>query len=219
MKGGSSMTLRKGFLGAVLFLFLMSSLTGCSLHHGTTQEEIEQKENPVLWKKTADLEAQNQLRQEAEAALNARFANVEGSLVRIDKSLKHMEGQTRRLIVALKDDTTQLNERVKRLEESAVTARKDEAATKVGQVSIKVLSGTGKRASAEKMVERLFGLGYRVDRIDMAPRKTFKENVVFYRESHGQTAKEMAHSLGSGTVAKPMTWSSRYGLIVVSAMP
>lgn len=255
------MTLRKGLLTTVIFLFLISSLTGCSLLRyidGSTQEEIEQKGNPVLWKKTADLEAQNQLRHAADVDLSNRITNLQGSLSKVETSLKQMEvnvGQitaglpmeetygatpstsakkgiltalrddttqvnTRKkgILATLRDDTAQMNERVKRLEENGAAIREDIETIKTTVLPIKVLSGTGKRASATKMTMRLSKLGYRVDRIDLASRKTYKQNVVFFRESYRESAAKLATRIGGGTVAKPMTWRSQYGIIVVSAM-
>jgi len=237
------MTLRKGLLATVIFLFLISSLAGCGLMRyidGSTQEEIEQKGNPVLWKKTADLESQNQLRQAADVDLSNRINNLQGSLSKVETSLKQMEvnvgqitaglpmeetsGATpsasakKGILAALRDDTTQVNERVKRLEENGATLRENLETIKTAVLPIKVLSGTGKRASARKMALRLSKLGYRVDRIDLASRKTYKQNVVFFRESYREAAAKLATRVGGGTVAKPMTWRSQYGIIVVSAM-
>lgn len=237
------MTFRKALFTTAILLFLMSSLAGCSLLRyidGSTQEEIEQKGNPVLWKKTADLEGQNKLRQETEAELSNRINNLQGSLSKVETSLKQMEvnvGQItaglpmeetfgaasssaakKGVLAALRDDTAQVNERVKRLEENDAALREDIETIKTSVLPIKVLSGTGKRASARKMALRLSKLGYRVDRIDLASRKTYKQNVVFFRESYREAAAKLAARIGGGTVAKPMTWRSQYGIIVVSAM-
>ncbi|MCX5828229.1 MAG: LytR C-terminal domain-containing protein [Deltaproteobacteria bacterium] len=237
------MTFRKGLLTTAILLFLMSSLAGCNLIRyidGSTQEEIEQKENPVLWKKTADLEGQNQLRQAADVDLSNRISNLQGSLSKVETSLKQMEvnvgqitaglpmeatsGATpsssakKGILAALRDDTAQVNERVKRLEENGAALREDLETIKTAVLPIKVLSGTGKRASARKMALRLSKLGYRVDRIDLASRKSYKQNVVFFRESYREAAVKLAARIGSGTVVRPMTWRSQYGIIIVSAM-
>ncbi|MFA5179868.1 MAG: LytR C-terminal domain-containing protein [Syntrophales bacterium] len=237
------MTLRKGLLTTVIFLFLFSSLTGCSLMRyidGSTQEEIEQKGNPIIWKKTADLEAQNQLRQAADADLSNRINSLQSSLSKVETSLKKVEvdvgqitaglplaetaGATpsssapKGILASLRDDTAQVNERVKRLEENGAALREDVETIKTSVLPIKVLSGTGKRASASKMALRLSKLGYRVDKIDRAARKNFKQNVVFFQTSYREAATKLAARIGGGTVARPMTWRSKYGIIVVSAM-
>jgi hypothetical protein len=237
------MTFRKVFLTIAILLFMMSSLAGCSLIRyidGSTQEEIEQWGNPVLWKKTADLEGQNKLQQAADVDLSNRISNIQGSLSKVETSLKQMEvnvgqitaglpmdetsGATpsssakKGILATLRDDTAQVNERVKRLEENGAEFRKDLETIKTAVLPIKVLSGTGKRASARKMALRLSKLGYRVDRIDLASRKSYKHNVVFFGESYRESAVKLAARIGSGTVARPMTWRSQYGIIVVSAM-
>ena len=235
------MTFRKGLLTTVIFLFLMSSLAVCSFLRyidGSTQEEIEQMGNPVLWKKTADLERQNQLRQETDAALSTRIDHLQGSLSKVDGSLKQMEvnvGQLtaglpmeetsgaassakKGILAAMRDDAAQVNERVKRLEENGAALREDFETIKAAVLPLKVLSGTGKRASARKMALRLSKLGYRVDRIALATRKTFKQNVVFYKGSYREAAAKLAADIGGRTVTRPMTWRSQYGMIVVSAM-
>ncbi len=82
--------------------------------------------------------------------------------------------------------------------------------------TIKVLAGDGKIASAKALAKQLGKMGYRVKLTDLAPRSDFEAATVFYGTDHRTTAETMAKRLGGGAVAKQMTWSSSFDIIVVT---
>lgn len=97
---------RKSFLILPVILFLFS-ISGCAMHrdfypyYDSPQEVYEQNTNPVLWKKVADLEKENQIRKEADAVWNSKFSSFQASLFKIDVSLGAMAEQLRQLNAGL----------------------------------------------------------------------------------------------------------------------
>ncbi len=83
-------------------------------------------------------------------------------------------------------------------------------------LKVKVLAGDGDLASAKALSAKLGKMGYRVQSVDKAPRSDFDATVVFYGSEHRAAGEAMAKRLGSGTAARPLTWSSSFDLIVVS---
>lgn len=83
-------------------------------------------------------------------------------------------------------------------------------------LKVKVLAGDGNLASAKALSAKLGKMGYRVQSVDKAPRSDFDATVVFYGSDHRAAGEAMAKRLGSGTAARPLTWSSSFDLIVVS---
>ncbi|MBM4271034.1 MAG: hypothetical protein FJ139_02580 [Deltaproteobacteria bacterium] len=86
----------------------------------------------------------------------------------------------------------------------------------IKNLRVKVLSGTGKMSSARVMAKKLTGMGYRIASVDMAPRKNFTTNTVFYAPDYRNEARDLTARLGENAVCKPLTWSSVFHIIVVS---
>lgn len=91
-----------------------------------------------------------------------------------------------------------------------------ERSVDIKNLKVKVLSGTGKMSSARAMSKKLTGMGYRIASIDMAPRKNFTTNTVFYAPDYQREAQDLTARLGENAVCKPLTWSSVFHIIVVS---
>jgi len=83
-------------------------------------------------------------------------------------------------------------------------------------VRLKVLSGTGKLFSAQKMTKTLYDMGYRSERMDMAPRSNFTRNTVYYAKGYKDTAESIKKNLGGNSITKPLTWYSIFDIIVVA---
>jgi outer membrane protein len=84
-------------------------------------------------------------------------------------------------------------------------------------IRIKVLSGTGKIDSADRMAKRLTAMGYKVESMEMADRSHYPANTVYFSQNQKKEAKTLASKLGKGTIAKPISWKSVFDLIVVAA--
>ena len=81
---------------------------------------------------------------------------------------------------------------------------------------IKVLSGDGDINSARAMANELKNLGYKVDHIEMAPRSSSTQNIVFYALNFQNEARRLADSLSGKPVLKPISWPSIFDIIVVT---
>ncbi len=97
-----------------------------------------------------------------------------------------------------------------------VATGKSKTALKTASLKIKVLSGDGNIGSAKAMSKRLSGMGYSVERVDLAQSAGFTNHTVFYKEAFQDDAKRLAERIGSGTSRKPLTWASQFNIIVVS---
>jgi len=82
-----------------------------------------------------------------------------------------------------------------------------------GGLRIKALSGDGGMLSVREIEKQLTELGYKVERIDVAPFK-FDSLTVFYNKGYQGEAEEMAAKIKARV--KPMSWESVFDLIVVS---
>lgn len=85
-----------------------------------------------------------------------------------------------------------------------------------GDIKVKALSGDGGMISVRELEKQLSGLGYKVERVDIAPFK-FDSLTVFYNKGRQVEAEEMAAKLKARV--KPMSWESVFDLIVVSGKP
>jgi hypothetical protein len=90
--------------------------------------------------------------------------------------------------------------------------------TAIGAASLKlkVLSGTGKISSAKKMSKTLGSMGYKSEKVDLAPRSNFKQNTVYYAKGFEATANDIKKRLGGTAITKPLSWNSQFDIIVVS---
>lgn len=82
-----------------------------------------------------------------------------------------------------------------------------------GGLKVKALSGDGGMLAVRELEKQLTDLGYKVDRIDVAPFK-FDSLTVFYNKGYQGEAEEMAVKIKART--KAMSWESVFDIIVVS---
>ncbi len=83
-------------------------------------------------------------------------------------------------------------------------------------LKVKVLSGNGKLPIARQMSKRLIAMGYKVEDIGTATRTDYTVNTIYFASDHKTEAQRLAARLGGKTVAKPLTWSSVFHIIVVA---
>jgi predicted RNase H-like nuclease (RuvC/YqgF family) len=105
------------------------------------------------------------------------------------------------------------------VEEKKSSAEKRASEGKLSKlaVKIKVLAGHGRLQPATSMVARLSEMGYRVERIEYAPKaKIFPVHTVYFADGFRDTAKNIARNLGGKTIVKPLTWPSVFHVIVVT---
>jgi hypothetical protein len=88
--------------------------------------------------------------------------------------------------------------------------------TSLKNLKVKVLSGNGKLPTARQMSKRLIAMGYRVEDIGTATRTDYEVNTIYFASDYKTEAQRLAARLGGKTIAKPLTWSSVYHIIVVA---
>ena len=88
--------------------------------------------------------------------------------------------------------------------------------TSLKNLKVKVLSGNGKLPTARQMSKKLIGMGYRVADIGTASRTDYTVNTIYFASDYKEEAQRLAARLGGKTIAKPLTWSSVYHIIVVA---
>ncbi len=86
----------------------------------------------------------------------------------------------------------------------------------VATLKLKVLSGDGDLNSAKRMAKKLGNMGYKIKLVDRAPRSNFLRNTVYFASGFQDEAKRLVSSLGNNTILKPLTWSSKFDIIVVT---
>jgi regulator of replication initiation timing len=170
--------------------------------------------------------------------LEARIEELHKQMSGISKKLVVLTSETRRLegekaglesgleTMAHGDQPMEENAGEEELEEDAFIGEEaegpfedspkpeieEEAALRI--VEIKVLSGSGSLAPAAEVSGSLDRLGYEVSLIDRAT-KPFKETTVFHAPEYLSDAIKIADAI-NGTI-KPLTWDSRFDIIVVVA--
>jgi hypothetical protein len=88
--------------------------------------------------------------------------------------------------------------------------------TSLKDLKVKVLSGNGKLPTARQMSKRLIAMGYRVEDIGTATRTDYTVNTIYFASDYKTEAQRLAARLGGNTIAKPLTWSSVFHIIVVA---
>ncbi|MGO9136336.1 MAG: LytR C-terminal domain-containing protein [Syntrophales bacterium] len=81
---------------------------------------------------------------------------------------------------------------------------------------VKVLSGNGKLPTARQMSKKLITMGYKVEDIGIAARTDYTVNTIYFASNYKTEAQRLAAQLGGKTIAKPLTWSSVFHIIVVA---
>ena len=230
-----------------ILLLIIIPLSGCATLRsidGSTQETIEKKDNPVLWRKVNILENHainsqintgtlqkevKKLNQEVDTA-NKKIETLKGQVQQLmldienekipvttkeSRAMPKPAGQPEHHSLAEKSNTGQfVNQRTR---DRQVIKDKKENVEDVHNLQIKVLSGDGHQDSAERMKNKLTGMGYPVHMIDLAPRKNFASNAVFFASGYRDQAEQLAKKIGGNTPIKPISWPSVYNIIVVSA--
>lgn len=83
-------------------------------------------------------------------------------------------------------------------------------------IKIKVLSGDGKLSSAKETAKTLQSLGYKIDRVALAPSTKYSKTFIYYAKGREHEAAALADRLGRDTKLKPLSWKSIFDIIVVT---
>jgi uncharacterized protein (DUF3084 family) len=201
-----------------ILLFIWAT-AGCTLFRaaggGSAEEQRKSKiTKDELWDRAKALENEK-------AACQTRLADQQAQFQQTQKELsdqKEKIARTDQQVSALGKTVGDLSAKLTRPQETGAKAfpTPKETGLKRQALKIKVLAGDGKMASASGMSKKLRSIGYRVAKIDRAPRSDFKVHTVYYGPSRQQAALSLVKKLGRGTVARPLDWQSAFDLIVVT---
>lgn len=150
-------------------------------------------------------------RQVAEKKYNKDTVRLNNEIDSLQIDINSLEGQI-----------SDLERENRKLMAKSIIARVQNISAKVNiplpkKVKIKVLSGSGTLIPAFAMVKKLEGMGYKVDRSDIAPSTAFPNEKVFYSEGHEAEGKLLAGKISPDAVAAPMSWDSIFDIIVVTS--
>lgn len=145
-----------------------------------------------------------------------------------EKKLAHVSEQNRSLnqeIDRLKQDHQRIGEENEMLKNKLAgiqpktktsTAAPPKVKKGVRGLKIKVLYGDGEPKSAEKMAKRLKARGHNIQVIDQAPRSSFNITTIYFAPNSKYEAKRLMSDLGDKFLLKPLSWPSKFDLIVVT---
>ena len=194
------MTPRKRFL-ILLAVFILFSLCGCVAHPNfySASEDVEPEANPVLWKKVADLEKQNQLRKEADAALISKMSSFQASLSKTDMSLQVMEGQLLQLNAGLENGNTTARQG------DGSTGRKAAGEAGMSRKAAGATTGTAapmKKGVVANLMDETADFQQRLEKLEEESRKT--QNIEKTKVSKTMPSIVVVSGTGKGAAAKKM---------------
>jgi hypothetical protein len=230
----------------IILLLMMIPLSSCatlSSMDGDTQESIEKKDNPVLWRKVNNLENHAINSQVNTGAIHNEIKKLNQELNTTKEKIKTLQEQLQQLMQEIENEKIpsatkgknamprlsvppeQQRLMEKKTTEPSVAQQTRQQVIKdkkdngkgVQNLQIKILSGDGRQESAEKMKNKLTGMGYPVRMVDLAPRKNFEANAVFFAVGYREQAEEIAKKIGGNIPIKPISWHSVFNIIIVSA--
>jgi len=190
----------------LVFCLAISGCAGLDIYGRNTTEELQRSKASIAQlneqmasvnKELTLLKSQVQKMKEAEAAAK-------------DSSVASETGQKEQVKEV---DISKREEMKKPADEKQAVAGKE---TSLKNLKVKVLSGNGKLPTARQMSKKLIGLGYRVEDIGTATRTDYTVNTIYFASDYKTEAQQMAARLGDKTIAKPLTWSSVFHIIVVA---
>ena len=154
------------------------------------------------------------------AQLNEQMAAVNKELTSLKSEMQKMkEAEAASVSEAGKKpqvkevDISKRDEMKKSADEKQTVEGKE---TGIKNLKLKVLSGNGKLPTARQMSEKLIAMGYRVAEIGRATRADYTVNTIYFASDYKTEAQQLAARLGGKTIAKPLTWSSVFHIIVVA---
>jgi hypothetical protein len=159
------------------------------------------------------------------AQLNEQIAAVNKELTLLKSEVQQMKeaeaaakdgsvaGETGKKEQVKEVDISKRDEMKKSADEKQAVEGKE---TSIKNLKLKVLSGNGKLPTARLMSKKLIAMGYRVADIGTATRADYTVNTIYFASDYKTEAQQLAARLGGKTIAKPLTWSSVFHIIVVA---
>ena len=201
----------------ILMMVVCLIIQGCGTLKkldGSTEEELEKFKmtKDQIWDELQKLKVTNQRLQNRVDTLNREIEKsdkLEGMVQALSKEIDTEKKDK----LALEKKLSGVEQEKKTLENRISEIEQKKA---VETLKIKVLSGDGEIGSAKQMADRLRNMGYRIKRIDLAAKPAFKRHTIFFAPDFKTEAEHLVSRLGGTSSLKPLTWSSKFDLIVVT---
>jgi hypothetical protein len=214
------MDMRTLCIFTLVYCLATSGCTALDYSGGNTTEEL-QRSKVSIAHLNEQMAAVNKdvtlLKSEVQKIKEAEVAAIK------DSSVAGQTGATKEIEAAVSE--TGKKERVKEVDITKKDEMKKSADEKkavegkeisLKDLKVKVLSGNGKLPTARQMSKRLIAMGYKIEDIGTATRADYTVNTIYFASDYKTEAQRLAARLGGKTVAKPLTWSSVFHIIVVA---
>lgn len=210
----------KGKLALVIVLIFALYLTGCAgdrLIRLETQTKTLQGRVDGVNEQVTALGEQAKKIQESQQEEKDRAQGIDKKLDDIASRLADLEEEAEE--VSAEDVEEEANPAIPEAKPAVPEAKPavpEAKLLKSAAPKIKVLSGNGSLPSAVLMARKIESLGYKVEKVDYAPRSNFQTHTVYYASTSQEAAENLIKKLSCGVVSKPMTWYSIFDIIVVT---
>jgi hypothetical protein len=203
----------------LVFCLATSGCTALNYPGRNTTEELQRSKASIAQlneqmaavnKELTLLKSEVQKMKEAEAAMNDSSVAGEENTSEEKEAAVSETGKKEQVKEV---DISKRDEMKKSADEKQAVEGKE---TSLKDLKVKVLSGNGKLPTARQMSKRLIAMGYRVEDIGTATRTDYTVNTIYFASDYKTEAQRLAARLGGNTIAKPLTWSSVFHIIVVA---
>jgi outer membrane murein-binding lipoprotein Lpp len=191
-----------------IFAFMLAGvlLSACS---GMNEQRINELTgaNVELRKQVIRLDQANKEKEKALSERQEDISRLEAEKTRLNSQITNLNTELEKLKSAPPSESTVLKQKP----ESAETRTANVASAKTS--NIKILAGLSRMPMARVFASKLTATGYRVERVDQAPR-SFEKTTVYYASGYENEARDIARRIGKDIAIKPITWNSAFRIIV-----
>jgi hypothetical protein len=188
----------------IVTLVFCLATSGCTaLDHSSknTTEELQRSKASIA-----------QLNEQMEA-VNKELTSLKSEVQKMKEAEAGAVSETGKKAQVKEVDISKRDEMKKSADEKQTVEGKE---TSIKNLKLKVLSGNGKLPTARVMSEKLIAMGYKIADIGTATRADYTVNTIYFASDYKTEAQQLAARLGGKTIAKPLTWSSVFHIIVVA---
>ena len=185
----------------LVFCLATSGCTALDSSSKNTTEELQRSEASIA-----------QLNEQM-AAVNKELTSLKSEVQKMKEAEAAAVSETGKKEQVKEVDISKRDEMKKSADEKQAVEEKE---TILKNLKVKVLSGNGKLPTARQMSKRLIAMGYKVEDIGTATRTDYEVNTIYFASDYKKEAQRLAARLGGKTIAKPLTWSSVYHIIIVA---
>ena len=185
----------------LVFCLATSGCTGLNNSSKNTTEELQRSKASIA-----------QLNEQM-AAVNKELTSLKSEVQKMKEAEAAAVSETGKKAQVKEVDISKRDEMKKSADEKQTVEGKEAS---IKNLKLKVLSGNGKLPTARVMSEKLIAMGYRVADIGTATRADYTVNTIYFASNYKTEAQQLAARLGGKTIAKPLTWSSVFHIIVVA---